>query len=67
MTPRLLPSTTLFDGLPRARRAVAHAVHALAGASAAYAAPDAASAPAPHQAPPRTLNAVSYKQMNRPT
>ncbi|KGS63573.1 putative fimV C-domain protein [Burkholderia pseudomallei MSHR7527] len=61
MTPRLLSSTTIFDGLPRARRAVALAVLALAGASVAYAAPDAASA---EQAAPLTITVRPGQSLN---
>ncbi|CAJ5395978.1 putative fimV C-domain protein [Burkholderia pseudomallei] len=64
MTPRLLSSTTIFDGLPRARRAVALAVLALAGASAAYAAPDAASAASAEQAAPLTITVRPGQSLN---
>ncbi|MBF4098661.1 hypothetical protein ISI24_16535, partial [Burkholderia pseudomallei] len=64
MTPRLLSSTTIFDGLPRARRAVALVVLALAGASAAYAAPDAASAASAEQAAPLTITVRPGQSLN---
>lgn len=64
MTPRLLSSTTIFDGLPRARRAVALAVLALAGASVAYAAPDAASAASAEQAAPLTITVRPGQSLN---
>ncbi|AJY38732.1 hypothetical protein I6G56_31980 [Burkholderia humptydooensis] len=64
MTLRFLSSTTISDGLPSARRAVAVAVLALAGASAAYAAPDAASAAAADQAAPLTITVRPGQSLN---
>lgn len=64
MTLRFLSSTTISDGLPSARRAVAVAILALAGATAAHAAPDAASAAAGDQAAPLTITVRPGQSLN---
>ncbi|AOJ06438.1 FimV/HubP family polar landmark protein [Burkholderia mayonis] len=64
MTLRFLSSTTISDGLPSARRAVAAAVLVLAGATVAHAAPDAASAAAGDQAAPLTITVRPGQSLN---
>ncbi|AJX35875.1 FimV/HubP family polar landmark protein [Burkholderia oklahomensis] len=64
MTLRFLSSTTISDGLPSARRAVAIAFLALAGATVAHAAPDAASAAAGDQAAPLTITVRPGQSLN---
>ncbi|AOJ05156.1 hypothetical protein WS70_25935 [Burkholderia mayonis] len=64
MTLRFLSSTTISDGRPSARRAVAAAVLVLAGATVAHAAPDAASAAAGDPAAPLTITVRPGQSLN---